>query len=268
MDTKKLLDFLSTFAPESNALSWDNTGFLIQSHQNCTKILLTIDVTPEVIDECITKGMDFILSYHPVIFKPLKKIDPFYTKIITNGISVYSIHTALDNRMCVYLLGLFNTDEIKEGNGFAIGRNHLKFGELLQKAIFISGQKSLRYVIADDFVEDVFNNGDSSDVNKGKGKQNGNEVFETIFDEIIVAVGAFPHNLLVNINEKTLIITGEMRHHEMLECRRKGCGVILMEHSNSERIYLQEFQKVLKSEEFDVVISDVDKDPVSFYVNT
>ncbi|GFX49384.1 NIF3-like protein 1 [Trichonephila clavipes] len=62
-----------------------------------------------------------------------------------------------------------------------------------------------------------------------------------------------------------LYITGEMSHHDILDAIHKKTNVILCEHSNSERGYLEALahQLSLKLEGVNLVISKVDKDPVS-----
>ena len=76
MKLKEIVDRIEQFAPPSLAGSWDNVGLLIepQTPMNITKILLTNDLTEEVMKECLDKSANMILSYHPPIFKPLKKI--------------------------------------------------------------------------------------------------------------------------------------------------------------------------------------------------
>ena len=55
--------------------SWDNTGLLIgDGNSTVKKILLTIDITHEVVKEAKQTGCNFIISYHPVIWDGLKNI--------------------------------------------------------------------------------------------------------------------------------------------------------------------------------------------------
>lgn len=71
-----LFQLLTNFAPLSLAESWDNVGLLIKpiSSKNIYKVLLTIDLTEGVMQEALDKHVDMIISYHPPIFAPLKKI--------------------------------------------------------------------------------------------------------------------------------------------------------------------------------------------------
>jgi len=88
--------------PLELAQDWDNVGLLIGDPQSTVKnILLTIDVTKEVLSEAIKQKADLIISYHPVVWDALRKITAdgptgVVYKLIGRGIAVYSIHTALD----------------------------------------------------------------------------------------------------------------------------------------------------------------------------
>ncbi|WP_373765929.1 Nif3-like dinuclear metal center hexameric protein [Jeotgalibaca porci] len=67
------------------------------------KIMVTLDVRPEVVQEAIEKGVDFILAHHPPIYKPLARFDlsnpqtRMYADLIKHDITVYAAHTNLDN---------------------------------------------------------------------------------------------------------------------------------------------------------------------------
>lgn len=67
---------LEEIAPLKLAESWDNVGLLIEPNKDkiIRNILLTIDLTEDVVEEAITTKSELIISYHPNIFKPLKQI--------------------------------------------------------------------------------------------------------------------------------------------------------------------------------------------------
>ncbi len=99
MKIKDIVTVIEKIAPPNLAQSWDNTGLLIgDSNSTAKKILLTIDITKDVVKEAKQAGCNFIISYHPVIWDGLKSIsrDSIVYELIRKGISVYSIHTALD----------------------------------------------------------------------------------------------------------------------------------------------------------------------------
>lgn len=99
MKIKDCISQIEKIAPLALAQQWDNTGLLIGDGDSAVKkILLTIDITQQVVKEAKRLGCNFILSYHPVIWDGFKKItsDSVVYELICCGISVYSMHTALD----------------------------------------------------------------------------------------------------------------------------------------------------------------------------
>uniref|UniRef100_A0A0X3P939 NIF3-like protein 1 n=2 Tax=Schistocephalus solidus TaxID=70667 RepID=A0A0X3P939_SCHSO len=104
MDSLKFVRALDRAFKLPLAEPWDNVGLLIQPsvHASVKRILLTIDLTEPVLQEAVTKNVNFILSYHPPIFRPFKRLTQDHWKeriivqCIENKIGVYSPHTALD----------------------------------------------------------------------------------------------------------------------------------------------------------------------------
>lgn len=94
-----VLYFMDMLAPFDSSMGFDNTGLLVgDENGKVKKILLTLDVTREAVAEAKKVGAELIVSHHPVIFDPIKRIsekDIVYT-LVRNGISVISAHTNLD----------------------------------------------------------------------------------------------------------------------------------------------------------------------------
>ncbi|WP_185872360.1 Nif3-like dinuclear metal center hexameric protein [Blattabacterium cuenoti] len=98
--TKKL----ENLAPIEYADSYDNVGLIVGSlDQKIINILITLDLTEDVFNESINKKCNLIISFHPIIFKPIKNIigKTFSERIIIsalkNNVSIYVIHTNLDS---------------------------------------------------------------------------------------------------------------------------------------------------------------------------
>jgi dinuclear metal center YbgI/SA1388 family protein len=103
MKVKDIAAIIEEIAPLKLAQGWDNVGLLVGDAQQTVKnILLTIDVTSDVIAEAKRLKTDLIISYHPVIWDGLKRItcdEPggAVYELIRSGTAVFSIHTALDS---------------------------------------------------------------------------------------------------------------------------------------------------------------------------
>jgi len=105
MIIKEVTDYLAHLAPLDYAEDFDNVGLLVGNpQQELTGILITHDTLEAVVDEAIDKKMNLIVSFHPIIFKGLKKlngknyVERVVMKAIKNDIAIYAIHTALDNQ--------------------------------------------------------------------------------------------------------------------------------------------------------------------------
>ncbi|MFD1387795.1 Nif3-like dinuclear metal center hexameric protein [Oceanobacillus oncorhynchi subsp. oncorhynchi] len=104
--TTKHVDFfriMDSWAPKRFAYHWDNIGLQTgRFHDTTSQILITLDVTEEVVDEAIEKGANLIIAHHPLLFQPLKQINVDHPKgrvvqkLLKNDITVFAAHTNLD----------------------------------------------------------------------------------------------------------------------------------------------------------------------------
>jgi dinuclear metal center YbgI/SA1388 family protein len=104
MIVNDVINYLEELAPLSHAEDFDNVGLLVGDKNNeVTGILITLDTLEAVVDEAIEKKCNLIVSFHPIIFKGLKKIngtnyvERVVIKAIQNNINIFAMHTALDN---------------------------------------------------------------------------------------------------------------------------------------------------------------------------
>lgn len=103
MQIETLLKIIEQQLPQSTAMKGDRLGLQVQSgRKNIKNILITIEITDEVIDEAIENDCDSIITFHPLIFNALtsitddERVGSLCTKLIKNSISVISIHTNFD----------------------------------------------------------------------------------------------------------------------------------------------------------------------------
>lgn len=189
---KEIFKSFNEIIPTEDAADWDNSGEQIQfSNEAVNRVLTTLEITDEVIDEAISKGCNLILSHHPLLFSKVNVIsdsDPkarMLMKLISNKISVYSAHTNYDiakGGTSDYLtkqLGLKDTSTIDGSEGFAMAgylEKEMKLGEFIKMAcestetalneVRFTGdrEKSIKKVglcagSGSDFINDAFNAG-------------------------------------------------------------------------------------------------------------
>ena len=104
MKVKEVIEALEQIAPTYLQESYDNSGLLIgHADDEVHKVLITLDITEEVLQEAIREKCNLIISHHPVIFNGLKSItgknatERIVEEAIKNNIAIYAIHTNLDN---------------------------------------------------------------------------------------------------------------------------------------------------------------------------
>ena len=95
---QQIYEEMQRIAPLALAESWDNPGLLVDCGGEVSRVLVTLDITPEVVEEAARKGCGLIVSHHPVIFSPLKKLSgqDVAFQLVKSGISAICMHTNLD----------------------------------------------------------------------------------------------------------------------------------------------------------------------------
>ncbi|WP_185877496.1 Nif3-like dinuclear metal center hexameric protein [Blattabacterium cuenoti] len=100
---KDVISKLEKLAPVEYAEHYDNVGLITGFYdQEIKNILVTLDLNEEVIIESIQKKCNFIITFHPIIFNPIKNIvgNTYFKKVLIcalkNDIAIYTIHTNLD----------------------------------------------------------------------------------------------------------------------------------------------------------------------------
>ena len=99
MTVREIYDAIDRIAPFQTAMDFDNVGILVgDENVDVTKTLLCLDVTPRVLREAKSIGAELIISHHPVIFNPLRTVQPqsIVYALVQSGIAVISAHTNLD----------------------------------------------------------------------------------------------------------------------------------------------------------------------------
>lgn len=103
----KVIDIVSKFeelAPKWIAEDGDPIGLQVGDlNQDVHKMMITLDVRPETVQEAVDNHVDFIFAHHPAMFRPVQPFDlsvpqnQMYAELIKHNITVYGAHTNLDN---------------------------------------------------------------------------------------------------------------------------------------------------------------------------
>jgi len=98
-----IIRYFESKYPTDLAYEWDNCGLQIGTlNLKTKKVLITLDVTKDVVKEAIKHKVQLIISHHPLMFKPMQTIifdSPrgwIVKNLIQHNIAVYSAHTNFD----------------------------------------------------------------------------------------------------------------------------------------------------------------------------
>lgn len=100
----EVIHYLETFAPPAYQENYDNSGLITGDASASVKgILISLDCTEDIVDEAIARDCNLIISHHPILFKPIKRItgatyvERTLLRAIKHDIALYAIHTNLDH---------------------------------------------------------------------------------------------------------------------------------------------------------------------------
>ena len=228
MKTQEIYSALRMRIPAELAADWDNEGLMLlpEPDREITRALVTLDITPGAVDAAIALSCGLIVSHHPVIFRPLKRLDsPKLTVMMRAGISALSFHTSLDcadGGTADTLAGLLGLERLEKlyGEGIPCGR----VGELPASLSFGELYAAVRDTVSTRTLESVAVRGGRSyfriAVCPGDGKSLYKVALESGADAYIC--GAMPYNDLCDASElgMTVITAGHF------ETEQPICGVL------------------------------------------
>lgn len=228
----KIIDvynYIDTFAPFDTAMEFDNVGILVgDENADVARAVIALDITPEVVYEAREKSAQLIVSHHPIIFNPIKKLVagtvPYL--LAESGIGAVCAHTNLDfsadgtNTAMFNALGLQDSEPLGACGGlvgtFPAKMTAREFAELVKDSFHCDG---LRF----------------SDCGKKITK-------------VAVAAGAAGEGIFAaKPHDVQAFVTGEIKHHEILFARENGIAVFDVGHRKCEELVVPVLYKRLSA---------------------
>ena len=201
--------------PLNYALSWDNVGLLVgRDDKEVKRIYIALDATDEVIDEAVRTGADMLITHHPMIFSPIKRIHNLdfvgesILKLIQNDISYYAMHTNYD------VLGMADLSGDKM---------NMKNAEILE----------------------VTAEGDigKEDEPEGIGRVSALEPPRTLRE----CPGSGKSVIQAALDKNAdVLITGDIGHHEGIDAVAQGLAIIDGGHYGIEHIFIEDMRQYLE----------------------
>lgn len=159
---KDVKAIMEKYFPPYLAEDWDNVGLQLGSmNKDVTKVIVALDLDEEVLKQALNQKADMIITHHPFIFKPLKRINYDLSQgrlirdLIQTDITVYSAHTNLDagekglNQVLAEMLGLENIKPL----------DHSHIEDLYKLVVFVPASHVNK-------VREAINNAGAGDIGK------------------------------------------------------------------------------------------------------
>ena len=261
----KLAEIIEKRYPKTLALEWDGVGLTTNNSQiEVTKILLTIDVTPEVVSQAKTESAQLLISHHPLILDEEESSDIQEKRIELkmlleeNNIALYCIHTNADiaeggvNDAFATKIGL---TKVKRFGPEQMGR----IGELKENLNLETFVNFLKHNLPK---------------TKGAIQVSGN--LESVISKVAVCGGS-GSSLLAEVRQTDadVFVTADLKHHVISDNKvMNGPALISISHWASEWLWLPELKKQLENDfsqsNFDVniLISEIVTDSWDFSMAT
>lgn len=236
---KEIMRVIEAAYPREAALDFDNVGLLAgRAEKEVERVYIALDATDAVIDRAVEEGADMLITHHPLIFSPLKKItdEDFISrrvvKLIQNDISYYAMHTNYDvlgmAELSEKILGIRNTEVLditmeKDGRAEGIGR----IGEL-EKPMTL--EECCVYV--------------KHRLNLGSLKVFGDMQAEV--SRLAISPGSGKTAIAAAIAKGAdVLVTGDIGHHDGLDAVEQGLYIIDAGHYGTEYIFIDDIRKFL-----------------------
>ena len=247
---------MQRYAPLELAESWDNPGLLVDCGGEVRRVLVVLDITPEVVEEAAAKNCQLIVSHHPVIFSPLKKLGPqdVAFRLVQKGISAICMHTNLDaaeggvNEVLAGIFGMRNWESFAGGCGRVGEIDPITVPELARKAQVELGTRC--------------NRPESGPAVQVKFADTGKTVRRLA---VISGAGGslFEDALAVGAD---CLLTGEANHHAAIDAVRLGLSLVAAGHYATEFPVTAAVAGRLQRRfpEVEVLVSTENRDPYTY----
>ena len=255
-----VFNYLSELAPVNIKMKRDNVGLLVGHVNNVvSKVIVSLDITLDVISEAIDEGANLIVSHHPVLY-PLSSItDSDVTgsrvlKLIENNIAAICMHTNLDatkegvNYELARIIGIddpkplreppFSSDEEFSAGRFGIIKNETAMCDFLVTVKNALSANGLRYYDTGRLVSKVAVVGGTGDVE---------------FDHVLK-------------NNCDTFLTADIKYHSFLRAKELGINLIDGGHFCTENVIIQPLADKLNTRfpEIDISVSKIHKQIIKF----
>lgn len=243
-----IYNVIDEIAPFSSQMSFDNSGFLVGNiRSEVETALIVLDISRAAVDEAERIGAQLIISHHPVIFNPAKKVvaGTALYELIKSGISAVCAHTNLD--LCP-LIGVNRalSDSLELVNFTRADDSECMFTAELKKP-----------VTAEQLAQLIKKKLNAPYLTYTKTKN------EKLIKKIGFCSGSGGEFVFDAVESCDAYLTGEARHHELLFAVENDFPLFVAGHYATEKVFAAPLKKYLEEKITGVkfVISESEADP-------
>ncbi len=268
MKIKEVIFALERFAPLPLQESYDNAGLQVGlTEVEASGALLCLDVTEDVIEEAVSLGCNLVVSHHPLLFRGLKiisdhnMIERCVRKAILNEVTIYSMHTNLDNaedgvnfkiaeKLEMNQVRLLNSRPVRVkdgGHDFAVMAGSGIIGELPQPEDSLKFLQRIKSVF---HIECLMHN----------------ELLQRHIHKVVICGGAGDFLLDEALAQGAdAFLTGEMHYHNYFGHEQK-MQIAVMGHYQSEQYTKEIFYSIIGDicPELPIYMTAVDTNPIKY----
>lgn len=237
-----IFDYIDGLAPFYTMCEWDNSGLLVGDEKAMVRnVLIALDITPAAVTKAKEENCQLIVSHHPVIFQPIKRLsaNSVVYQMASANISAICAHTNLDmaaSGVCDVLAQRIGLQQIEKLEGMG------SYGVLPQPMSPKMFAQSVKQALAADAVS--FTNG------------------KTMVKTVAVCSGAGAEVIYTALEKGfDAAVTGEIKHHQWLDANAAGITVVDAGHYFTERIICSVLQEKLQAQFPDLHITVFDEQP-------
>lgn len=252
---RDILSNIEELAPAALKMDFDNVGHLVGSKKaTVERVMLSLDITDEVIAEAVNEQAQLIVSHHPLFFGLKKVVDDDLIgrkliRLIQNNISAICMHTNLDaaeggvNSCLAKAAGIIAPIKLYDKPD-----NIGYYGELAEA------------VELEDYLKNIK---DNLNVNCLRYVTSGKAV-----KRVAVLGGSGGDDMERAIElECDTFISADLKYHRFLQAKEYGINLIDGDHFCTENVVIPELQKRLSEAfpEIEFIISKKHRQTVQFF---
>lgn len=237
---REIIKVIEATYPTSAALDFDNVGLQSgRSEKEVRCVYVALDATSQIIEQAKEAGADMLITHHPLIFSPVKKVtdEDFVGRrvinLIQSDISYYAMHTNYDVLGMAELSGgilelqepeVLHVTAQEAGFFQGIGRvGNLKSAMTLEECcVYVKNKLKLGSV-------KVFGDMDKKVTRLAVSPGSGKSAIEPALEK-----------------NADVLVTGDIGHHDGLDAAEQGLSIIDAGHYGTEYIFIEDMKNFLK----------------------